>query len=226
MKHYATRAEQAEHLADQVAGNLKDAIESRGMAVLVVAGGSTPKQFLNSLSNREIDWSRVVVIPSDERWVSVDHPRSNDRFIRENLIINRAACASVLSLYVEGKEPKAALEELENRLSEPGVSPTVCVLGMGEDAHFASLFPGANNLIVGLDPESSSNVIDIQAPGAEEQRVSLTLALILKSENIYLLISGKTKLAALERTRLSDSALQTPVKAIMDTDSMQIHYAN
>ena len=225
MKRYSDRTAQADQLANLVADQLGQAISEAGQAVLVVAGGSTPALFLNYLSKLELDWSRVIVIPSDERWVDSNHPRSNDRFIRQNLLINQATSATVVSLYVKAKKPADALQELEARITALKAHPDVCVLGMGEDAHIASLFPGADNLKPALDLETHKSVMPVSAPGADEPRITLTLAMLLRSKNIHLLITGNNKLETLNKARLAGDVEQMPVGAILNNDGLQIHYA-
>lgn len=225
MRQYDDRTLQASELAVRVTRQLADAIEQRGQAVLVVAGGSTPKLFLNHLCKSEIDWSRITVIPSDERWVPADHPRSNHRFISDNLLLNRAACARLVSLYVDSKHPDEALDELETRVKNALTSIDVCVLGMGEDAHIASLFPGAEQLAEALDTDTHKRVVAITAPGACEPRISLTLALLLSARHIHLLVSGDEKLQTLDRALEPGSIEEMPVRSILFNDATQIHYA-
>src|SRR5690606_30649046 len=101
-------AELAERLADDVAGWLAEAIGGRGSASLVVPGGGTPGPFLDALALRGIDWSRVVVVPSDERCVPLDSPRSNEAMIRARLLRERAAAELVSLLPVaDGGEAAA-----------------------------------------------------------------------------------------------------------------------
>ena len=95
-------ADLAGQLADDVAFWLADAIERRGMAGLVVPGGSTPGPFLAALATRGIDWARVSVVPSDERCVPLDSPRSNEAMIRASLLRGPAAAANLVSLLPVG----------------------------------------------------------------------------------------------------------------------------
>ncbi len=226
MMHYADRDAQAQQLANLVAGQLANALRSRGKALLVVAGGSTPELFLNYLSKTNIDWSGVIVVPSDERWVDANHPRSNDRFLHINLIINQASRAKIVSLYVEGKSPGQALVDLEARMRKFNFNPDVCVLGMGEDAHIASLFPGADNLSSALDLNTGKSVMTITAPGADEPRITLTLAKLLSAAHLHLLICGQAKLETLNRAKQAGDVEQMPVRAILGKHGLAVHYAD
>src|SRR5687767_5401353 len=76
----------ASALARSVADDLRAAIAARGQAKLALSGGSTPLRFLHSLSHEVLDWSRVLVLPIDERWVPPVHKRSNERLLREALL--------------------------------------------------------------------------------------------------------------------------------------------
>lgn len=226
MKQYADRDAQARKLANLVAHQLDQAISKTGNALLIVAGGSSPELFLNYLSRSNIDWSVVSVIPSDERWVDSNHPRSNDRFIRNNLKINKASEVAIVSLYVEGKSPQQALNELEARLGTLKDNADVCVLGMGEDAHIASLFPASDNLKPAIDLKTHKSLVTISAPGADEPRITLTLAKLLRSKNLHLLICGNNKLATLNRAMQPGDLEEMPVRAILGEDSLEVHYAH
>ncbi len=226
MNQYTDRVEQANRLAELVAEQLAGAITKKGCALLVVAGGSTPELFLNKLSNLDIDWSSVIVIPTDERWVGSTHPRSNDRFLHKNLKINRASEITIVPLYVADRSPEHAVDALEARLNEFKANPDVCVLGMGEDAHIASLFPGAEQLPSALDRRSNIQVMAINASGAGEPRITLTLAKLLSATHLHLLICGPAKLETLRRARQPGSTEQMPVRAILGNDALEIHYAD
>src|ERR1700675_3596267 len=88
----------AEAFADWTALLLGEAIAPRGLALLIVSGGSTPKRYFAALSDRDLDWTRVAVTLADERRVADDSPRSNARLVRERLLHNRAKAASFTPL--------------------------------------------------------------------------------------------------------------------------------
>src|SRR5688572_15299016 len=96
-------------LAEAVAADLRDAISRRGKARLAVSGGSTPRGFLIALSKQPLDWEHVTVVPVDDRWVPPDHPRSNERLLRETLLQGAAAQALLLPLRRPTPTPESAL---------------------------------------------------------------------------------------------------------------------
>jgi len=130
-----SRDELALQLAQSIADLLRDDIARRGRASLVVSGGSTPKPLFSALSQQSLDWSKVAVTLADERWVPLAHPDSNETLVKDNLLINKAAFATFVSLYLEGVSPQHAPEQVDKAV-EQMLSPfSVVVLGMGDDGH-------------------------------------------------------------------------------------------
>ncbi|MBW3560366.1 MAG: 6-phosphogluconolactonase, partial [Proteobacteria bacterium] len=199
--------------AEALGGALEHALRERGSASLALAGGGTPADIYRRLSHRELDWPRVSVTPTDERWVEADSPESNARLVRETLLQGRAASARLLPLKEEGRPtPEAAAQGAEAALA--AVWPLDAVLlGMGGDGHFASLFPGSASLPAGLDPCGDRRVISVPAgtPAPTQPRLSLTLAALGEARLLVLAIRGAEKMAALERAR--DAAL--PIAALL-----------
>ena len=126
-------------LADEVAMYLKQSIDQQGSASLVVSGGRTPLGFFHTLSQQSLDWSKVVVTLADERWVEADHKDSNEKLVRENLLINNANQAQFLALKNTAETAGEGCAELEKALASLNEF-SVVILGMGDDGHTASLF--------------------------------------------------------------------------------------
>ncbi|MFA7504029.1 MAG: 6-phosphogluconolactonase [Burkholderiaceae bacterium] len=204
--------ELADRLADDVASWLADAIAARGAASLVVPGGSTPGPFLEALASRGIDWSRVSIVASDERRVPLDSPRSNEAMIRARLLRGPAAAAKFVSL-LPGGEDEAALARVADRVR--GLLPfDVCVLGMGEDGHTASLFPAADRLAEALADDAPA-VLAIRAPGAPEARLSLSASVLRDAGHVCLLLAGAAKRGALDSALRPGPVAEMPVRAIL-----------
>lgn len=189
----------AEALAAAVAADLAQALAARGHASLAVSGGSTPKRFLQALSRRQLDWSRVAITLVDERWVPESDPRSNAALVRRQLLQGPAGSARFLPLHRPLDTPEAALPELEQALEDLPLPLDVAVLGMGEDGHTASFFPGGDLLDQALDPGAPGAVLPMRAPGAGEPRVTLTLPVLLRARRLYLHIEGAAKRRILEQ---------------------------
>jgi 6-phosphogluconolactonase len=204
----------AASLASAVANDLRDALQQRGTASLAVPGGTTPRAFLRALGQQELDWPRVRVTLTDERWVPADHPDSNERLVREELFAGSAGGAEWIGLYTGDAEPRAALPACERRIA-PLLPFDVVVLGMGDDGHFASLFPGQADLARSLDPAGERTCGVARAPGTGSARLSLFAPALLSARRSYLLIAGERKLAVYRRALDGAQSLELPVAAVL-----------
>ncbi len=188
----------AESLAGTIANDLRTALTLRGVASLALSGGNTPKRFLQALSLQSLGWQNVAVTLVDERWVPESNERSNARLLRGNLLHGAAADARFLPLYRDTPEPEQALAAIERDLAALPSPFDAVVLGMGDDGHTASFFPGGDRLAEALDPATSARVLPMRAPGAGEPRLTLTLPTLLAARHLYLHLEGVAKQRVLE----------------------------
>lgn len=195
-------------LAAHIAERLRADIARAGRATLAVSGGRTPVGLFRQLARCELDWASVWVTLADERMVPADSSDSNARLVREHLLQDSAARARLVSLANE--DGSVELAELERRLAALPSPFSATVLGMGEDGHTASWFPGASNLDQLLDPTGTVPVAVTAPVAAAHRRITLTLSRVLRSREIILHVTGQRKKAVL------DEALQRdyPVAAI------------
>uniref|UniRef100_UPI00055E8A1D 6-phosphogluconolactonase n=1 Tax=Pseudomonas asplenii TaxID=53407 RepID=UPI00055E8A1D len=146
---FRTPALLAEGQALAVAQQLRTAIAARGVATLVVSGGRSPVAFFQNLAKQDLDWSQVVISLADERWVPVEHADSNAGLLKRHLLQGAAARARFIGLYNAAANLDEAARQADQFLAElPDID--VLVLGMGDDGHTASLFPGSPNLQAAL----------------------------------------------------------------------------
>lgn len=204
----------AEALAEAVAANLKSGIKVNGRAALAVSGGTTPMRFFKALSERsDVQWDKVTVTLVDERWVDESSDRSNGRLVRASLLQGRAAIARFVPLYQGGELDSAAIARTNAALIEVPQPFDAVVLGMGNDGHTASFFPGGDTLHEALT--GGGPAIAISAPGAGEPRVTLTLSRLLAARALYLHIEGEEKVKTLE-TALDEGPVEDmPVRSIL-----------
>lgn len=210
---YPDGAALAAGLATKVAEDLRGALAAKGRAMLAVPGGSTPGPFLSALVDEQLDWSKVALCPTDERWAPPDHERSNERMIRAALL-GRGASPKFLPFWREGLTPVEAAPIVAEAFA-PYLPLDVCVLGMGADMHCASLFPSGDGLEAAMDPDSVAVIAPLTAPGAPEPRITLTAARLAEAGRVYLLITGEEKCAALMQANHEHDALKAPVSAVM-----------
>ena len=207
-------------VAQRIASDLGQVLRSTGRATLSVPGGTTPGPVFDTLSGVDLDWENVAVVLNDERWVPEDSPRSNTRLLRERLLVGEAAAARLLPLRADQPTPEDGLEALSAELA-PHLPLSVLLLGMGEDMHTASLFPGADNLEAALRADAPP-LMAMRAEAAGEPRVTLTAPVLRDAMHVHVLITGAAKRDALERAR-GLSPQEAPIAAVLS--QAQVHWA-
>jgi 6-phosphogluconolactonase len=202
-------------LASWIVADLTAAIAKRGSATLAVSGGTTPKPLFERLSHADLDWSKVTITQVDERWVDEDHPDANARLIREHLLRDAAAAACFVSMKTDHPNPFEAEAAAAQKLAAFTDGIDVVVLGMGEDGHTASFFPGAQTLKEALDPDGDALCVAISPPVAPHDRMTLSLAALLRASNIYLHVTGETKWKVLRRAGEPGEVRELPVRSVL-----------
>ncbi len=208
-------------LTSKVSGLLAAAIAAEGKASLVVSGGRTPVGFFHLLSQSELDWSKVTIALADERWVNTDHVASNEKLVRENLLINEAHKAEYLALKNSAENAFDGEVICQQRLNAIDRF-TVVILGMGDDGHTASLFPGSEALERGLDMHSGADCIAVTPLDAPHQRISMTLPRLLNTESLMIHISGASKQQVLAQANAGDDVMELPIRAILQQQSTPV----
>lgn len=217
---YQDREMLAIDLANILAGELSASLDHNDRVCLAVPGGTTPGPVFDDLCAADLDWSRVDVMLTDERWVPEDHERSNTRLLRERLLTARAGAAQFLPLYAAADQPEEVLAELETVI-RPALPIDVLLLGMGADMHTASLFPGADRLADALDAHAPI-LMPMRAPGAPEPRITLTAPVLKAAIQTHVVIMGQDKRDALEAAR-GKPASEAPINAVLN--GATVHWA-
>lgn len=204
----------AQALADNVAAALREAIDSRGQATLVVSGGRSPIAFFKALAQQPLPWAQVRVSLADERWVPVGHEDSNESLVRQHLLQGPAAEARLLGLYRSAGSLDEAAALTERALEElPSID--VLVLGMGTDGHTASLFPNSPNLDEALREDGERRCLPMLAPSVPHQRLTLTLPVLKAARLPLLAIEGEGKLRVLEQALQQRDHRNMPISAFI-----------
>ena len=204
---FASREEASLAAAQRIGANLIRRIDSDERAALVVSGGTTPGQCFSYLSQIDLDWSNVFVVPSDERWVPPHNDDSNEKQIRERLLQNFAVDAQLVPLVDMASDISSRCATLGEDLGRLPMPFACCLLGMGTDGHFASLFSDAVNLDEGLELDNSRFCIPVTTASSSHQRISLTLTALTRSEEVILLVFGEEKRQVYKQAKAGDVAL-------------------
>ncbi|MDH3351749.1 MAG: 6-phosphogluconolactonase [Gammaproteobacteria bacterium] len=206
MEHfYKSRAEAASAAAVRISQALHKRLEQQAEASLVVSGGTSPERCLEELSTANLDWQRVHVLLSDERWVAADDDSSNQKFIERTLLQGPAAAATLHGVYQAGIDIAERCDDLDEAIRQLPFPFACSLIGMGEDGHFASLFPDAENLKAGLDVDYPGLCLPVSTAASPHPRVSLTLAAISRSDEVVLLFFGAAKRDIYEQAKLKSN---------------------
>ncbi|HEY4445957.1 MAG TPA: 6-phosphogluconolactonase [Steroidobacteraceae bacterium] len=214
-RRYADMETLSRELAAGIAESLTAAIGARGLASLVVSGGRSPVRLFEILRTQPLDWDRVCVALADERWVAPDDAASNEHLVRDVLLKDHAASARFLGLKNGAPTPDlGAVSAWETFARVPRPFDAV-ILGMGDDGHTASLFPGSPNLPRALNPAAVAGCVGMWAPVAPHPRLSLNLTALLDSRRIVVLITGEAKRHTFAAACAPGPVEDMPIRAVL-----------
>lgn len=211
-----------EDLTAHIVKELQQAINNKGHASIAVSGGKTPIPLFKLLSQQDLEWHNVFITLVDDRWVDDTDDASNEKLVLTYLLQNKAKLANFVGLKNSCDNPFDGAKITDKILNKIPMPFDVLILGMGEDGHTASLFPGAANLMAGLDMKSGRKVVGMTPLTAPLDRITLTLPTILDSQNIYLHLVGESKMQVLEQAEKGDDINQMPIRAILQQNKVNV----
>ena len=214
---FESRERLASVLSDRIAGILDVDPSMGNFASMALSGGSTPKLLLGELAGKLHPVKEMVYYALvDERFVPASDPRSNERMIRSCLGLDESPDLEFLSLFRQGHSAEESAELAQTQLEEDEELPfDVVTLGMGTDGHTASFFPGGDNLEAATSPDCPSYFMPIQAPGAGEPRITMTLPIIASAKNLFLHIEGEEKRKIFEEACQDGPANDVPIRHVL-----------
>jgi 6-phosphogluconolactonase len=221
-KRFDSTAALVRQVAGDIARRLAGAIESRGQAGLLVSGGHSPVALFEALRIQALDWRRVSIGLVDERWVEPGEATSNERLVRETLLRNAAAAASFFGLKNAAVSPDLGAAAAWTALAPIPRPFAVTVLGMGEDGHTASLFPGSPHLAGALDLGAPEGCIGMRSPSVPQARLSLNLRALLNSQRILLFLQGEAKLRTYEAANHPGPVEAMPIRAVLRQERVPV----
>ncbi|WP_411850642.1 6-phosphogluconolactonase [Stenotrophomonas sp. LGBM10] len=201
-----------EAVAAEMAQVLNDEITAFGRARMLLSGGTTPAPVYQALAELDVHWDRVEVSLVDERWLSPQDRDSNAWLVRESFL-TRAEGAHFDPLVRVGK-PLAECVYAANLQAQHSQRPCLSVLGMGNDGHTASLFPGSRDLARAVESTLPYAALDATGcPGANQWplRITLTPHGLGQSQQRLLLLRGKQKLDVLRQALDSNNPHLYPI---------------
>jgi 6-phosphogluconolactonase len=213
--------EQLEEAAAQaMASAAEAAVRERGTSLLVLSGGETPRGVYRRLATPpwrdRIDWAHVHLLFGDERIVPPDHPLSNYGMVQAELLSRVPIPAGNIHRIRGELNPDEAVRSYEDEVTGLLASAAgrfdFALLGVGEDGHTASLFPGKSTLV------SPSRPI-VSVPGPKAWRVSMTAPLLNGAREIVFLVAGERKASIVRRIlELNEPTPDLPASLIRPSD--------
>jgi 6-phosphogluconolactonase len=184
-------------IAASIASTLEESILKKGSAILVVSGGSSPIKIFNYLNQLQIQWSKVTIILGDDRMLDTANIDSNDRLIRENLIINNAESAKYISL-------------------------TDSLL---KSSHFASLFPELlnNSSLFDMNAPYEIYISDIPLGTPSHKRITMNLSMLLDTHRCILLVSSESKRRVLDQAK---NNANLPLYHLINQNKIKIEFSD
>ena len=208
-----------EEMAGAVAGDIgfiiESALDARGSALIALPGGSTPLPIFKKLAVAALPWKKVTIIPTDDRLVPLDDPRSNIRAIAQTFL---PTGARVFPISTDIADYKLAGNSADARLQDLPWPPDLVWLGMGEDGHTASIFAGPD-LQDALDAPKARRAVGVMPDplpaNAPVARVTLTRASILAAKTVTIVITGQKKRDLLAQAIADGHSSKLPIGRVL-----------
>ena len=200
---------------------ISDAIKKYGDARFLLSGGSTPMNLYSLLSEETIEWEKVKIGLVDERFVPIENLFNNETQIKNNLLKNSAKFATIFGMVYNYENEILNLKMVNQQYKTFFERIDFTILGMGEDGHTASLFPGDKESEE-LMNTSNIGIFSTKSPSFPYNRITCSKELIAKSNYIALFINGKTKFNVLKNS----IETQVPISYfVKNSKNMEIYYS-
>jgi 6-phosphogluconolactonase len=198
---------------------MQAAIKERGKFIVVLSGGSTPlKMYEHLTQHKDLSWDKVLFFFGDERFVSHDHADSNYKAAKEKLLDPLQIPQENIFPWSFGDNLEAAAKQYADTITKTlSASPLfdLAFLGLGDDAHTASLFPKTGAVF------DEGLTTTCKPTTAKYERLTLTAEALSKSRTVVFLVSGESKRKALSETRASKGEFDTyPARSIKAKENL------
>jgi len=203
-------------VAERVGDVIADACEARGEAFIALPGGTSPIPSFERLAASSIDWSRVTIVPTDDRLVSATSPLSNFALIARHFAPKGAQVVPMVA--DEAADYRSAGVSANARLSDLRWPPDLVWLGVGADGHTASIFPGPD-FEEALDGPPARRALGLMPdplpPEAPVARVTLTAPAIVSAQALLVTLSGPKKRAVVEHALEDGPLSRMPIGRVL-----------
>jgi 6-phosphogluconolactonase len=206
LKRFNNKSDLEKDMVTRIHLILKSAIQKYGDARMLLSGGSTPQFVYTELSKLPLDWTKVSVGLVDERFVPKESEFSNAKMIED--CFAHAENFKLIPMVYNSDDGAQNLSEVRSSYSKFIERIDYCLLGMGEDGHTASLFPGDHASEISLKNDEVT-IIGTLAPTMPKERITCSKEMLVKSQYIDLLITGEKKLNILKGAKMNHLPIAT-----------------
>jgi 6-phosphogluconolactonase len=207
---YTSAQQQAQAISEQLKHLIEQLLTTQSQVTLALSGGKSPIAIFTQLSHYNLAWDRINLTLVDERFIPTSHEDSNEKLVRQHLLINQAQVANFVGLVTSDN----ILQSVNNaNLQIKHID--IAILGMGEDGHTASIFPCCPELNSAINLELMPEKYIITTPtSAKYQRIGLSLAGILEIKHLLISINGDAKLSILQQAS-SQLSIVYPISQVL-----------
>jgi 6-phosphogluconolactonase len=216
METFDSKASLIEALGNEMLAIINEAIEQKGVAKILLSGGSTPKDLYLWLSKQNLDFSKIKVGLVDERYVPLESPYSNEALVASTFYHNTTA-TGLIGMVADTENPEQNLKLVAEQYSTFKNADLV-LLGMGDDGHTASIFPNDSASTVAL-LEKNAGICYTKAPSIPENRITCNKVLLDSALHTFLMLTGSSKLFKFEAA----SEEKTPISFFQGT-RLKVYY--
>lgn len=208
----------ARQAADAIGQALQADLDRHGRARLLCSANNTALPVYRQLARQRLRWGDVEIGLVDERWATPDSPDSLAARLRDHLLVDQAAAATLAPLVTRRDDPDRVATAASSWLRESDIGISAVVFGMDEDGHTASLLPRAGGLDQALVTPEGYAVIDASGcdgGGRWPTRITLTPAGFALAKARILLLRGASRRRVFELALAGEDAREMPIRAVM-----------
>jgi len=197
-------------MAESIIEELKDVINRKGGATMLLSGGSTPGPLYKLLDEKCDFLEKIKIGLVDERYVPVSSEFSNEKYIKNCFSKHPEAFYQITGMVIDSEDEKKNIELVTSKYQDFLNQTDIVILGMGKDGHIASIFPGDKESLIALS-SSEKAILKTIAPSEPSHRITCSMKMITDATIIYMLFHGNEK-----RKVLNDKTKSLPIHDLLE----------